>query len=95
MCWSGGGDRIWGRIGAQPAAWSVSQADIVYYLPTTEHSRKGFIIVGGDALDTQYLLHARHRILAQLLPSLQDFQDYSNKPWKVTTTFNDSGSCFA
>ena len=60
------------RIGAQPAAWSVSQADIVYYLPTTEHSRKGFIIVGGDALDTQYLLHARHRILAQLLPSLQD-----------------------
>lgn len=94
MCWSGGGDRIWGRIGAQPAAWSVSQADIVYYLPQNTAANDSLSLGAMLSIPNTYSTHAI-ALLAGLLPSLQDFQDYSNKPWKVTTTFNDSGSCFA
>jgi hypothetical protein len=79
------GDRIWGRIGAQPAAWSGRHS-----LPQNT-AAKDLSSLGGDALNT-LLYSTRTPSHACSLSKSPRTPKTPNNPWKVTTTFNDSGS---
>jgi hypothetical protein len=79
------GDRIWGRIGAQPAAWSGRHS-----LPQNT-AAKDLSSLGGDALNTLCSALRTPSHACSHFQVSKNSQD-SNNPWKVTTTFNDSGS---